>query len=561
MARSRVLGRIGALVGAAALLVTMSVGTASAANAAMTSTPSQPGAGYTYVALGDSYAAGYGLPTSPGWDQWCSRSIQSYPAQVAAHFDFVRTDATCQGATIANVLDTPQQIGGGKTVPVQLDALSPTTKIVTVTIGGNDLGFFDILASCVALSAQGPLLLSPSHANCAEVYAAHGGNVLDAKVASTVMPNLTKLFAAIRAKAPDAKVFVVGYPSLMPDTADTPAGGCFSPLGSPNAFPITNADVPFLAGVESTLNDATQTAATQAGFTFVPLQADSVAHTACSTTAPYIRGILPNGSQGFLPWSFHPNLAGATFMAQHVEAAIAKELPAVTTTVDVALVSQNGTALTGGTASYEADGTWHDIPVAHGVAQVALTPGTYTFAQTYNGTRAQQTVTVGLANLQTVTFRTRTVDVHTTQAGANGAAAHAVPAVASYSASGRSWPITATGTVGTAQAEMLPGTYTFTATYNGARLQKSYAVTAPTGTEGAQTVSFEFAAPAAVAPGQPSAVGPAQPVAVGPSVNTGGTVAASTAPATGAPWGVVAGGLGILAAASGVMLRRRLQRR
>jgi hypothetical protein len=87
-------------------------------------------------------------------------------------------------------------------MPIQASALNASTNIVTMTIGGNDAGFSPVIQLCVATLSK----------NIADKVARH--------------PEST--FKTVKKVAPNAQIFVVGYPSLFPDAASTPAAGCFT---------------------------------------------------------------------------------------------------------------------------------------------------------------------------------------------------------------------------------------------------------------------------------------------------------------------------------------------
>jgi lysophospholipase L1-like esterase len=102
------------------------------------------------VALGDSYTAGPRIPDRTGAPAGCDRSDHDYPALVAERLglraaDF--RDVSCSGATVAD-LTTPQSTDDG-TNPAQLSALSAGTRLVTLGIGGNDIGFASLVTTCV----------------------------------------------------------------------------------------------------------------------------------------------------------------------------------------------------------------------------------------------------------------------------------------------------------------------------------------------------------------------------------------------------------------------------
>jgi hypothetical protein len=151
-----------------------------------------------------------------------------------------------------------------------------------------------------------------------------------------VAAGLAKAFATISAKAPNARVFVVGYPAIFPDKAHVPPSGCFRPVVDAetltgvfpkNGFPFTDTDVAYLGGVQKELDSVTRTAAARAGFTYVSTLGDSEAHSGCATTDSYIQGITLTGSTGLTsislkPGALHPNTRGAAFLAAQATDAI-----------------------------------------------------------------------------------------------------------------------------------------------------------------------------------------------------------------------------------------------
>jgi len=98
-----------------------------------------------YVALGSSYGSGPGL--LPIVDLRCMRSEADYAHRVADRYHLGLADVTCGGATTANILTTGQRLSGGVTVPPQIDAVTRSARLVTVTIGGNDVGYVGDLIS------------------------------------------------------------------------------------------------------------------------------------------------------------------------------------------------------------------------------------------------------------------------------------------------------------------------------------------------------------------------------------------------------------------------------
>lgn len=333
-----------AALAVAALVAIPATATAAPQDAALT--------GLQYVALGDSYSAGYGLTPLTGEPvPGCAQAAVDYPHQLAAAYGLDLTDVTCAGAWATN-MTTPQDFPDGDAKP-QVDALSEATDIVTVTLGGNDLGFADVAAACVALSAEnGPVAgTGPANRftepNCKDIFDPSGGpDALSERIVNVVIPNVAAALAAIRARAPHAQVFVVGYPAITPDAANTTPGteGCFTPAINnlqpvPDSFPFTTTDVPYLHQVEEELDLAiqAQTAAAGAGFTYVPTFEATLAHSACAPAdEQYVEGVtLASDLSSAVPGSLHPNATGVAFIAAQLaplfEAAFPVPTPPVPT--------------------------------------------------------------------------------------------------------------------------------------------------------------------------------------------------------------------------------------
>jgi len=289
-------------------------------------------AGDSYVALGDSYAAGEGIGTMTGAPvPGCQQSAQDYPHEVAARLGLQLTDVSCSGAVTANIDTTPQRTGSG-TVPLQDTALTASTDLVTVTIGGNDLGFVSIAEYCAALSPTGPLALHPQ-SNCSQEYDPNGDDSLQRKLDSTVTPAITRALRDIKRKAPRAKILVLDYLAISTDKAEAPdpatyPASCFSSPLQKSSFPFTAVDTPYLEQMEAHLSAAVKAAAVATGTEYVDVFDQSLQHSACAgTPLPWMNGITVSPAQfSVVPGSLHPNLAGATAMADAVTAAATRAL-------------------------------------------------------------------------------------------------------------------------------------------------------------------------------------------------------------------------------------------
>ena len=255
-----------------------------------------------YVALGDSYTAGPLVPSQTGSPAGCLRSTHSYPFGVAAGTGAATfTDVSCQGATTVDMTHS-QSVPLG-TNPPQDNALSVSTTLVTLQISGNDIGFSDIIIHCTTLS-----LTNPFGSPCKHHYTSGGTDQLRAKIGKAA-PKVAADLRGIHADAPNAKVFLVGYPVILPGSGD----GCW-PL-----VPIAYGDVPYLRGVEKALNSMLAAEAAAKNATFVDTYTASVGHDVCQAPGTkWVEGLFPTSPA--VP--FHPNRLGEQEMGQQVLAAL-----------------------------------------------------------------------------------------------------------------------------------------------------------------------------------------------------------------------------------------------
>ena len=220
----------------------------------------------SYVALGDSYASGTGTRSYLADGTSCQRSAYAYPSLIAAASGYALNFRACSGARIADVTNT------------QLSALSSTTNYVSISVGGNDAGFADVLTTCAL----------PSWAsNC-------DGAINGAQnyIRNSAPAQLAALYAAIRTLAPNAVVVVVGYPRIF-NGQDCSALTWFS--ASEETKLNATADL---------LNATTAAQAAAAGFRFADPTTPYVGHAWCDSAA-WINGLSYPISE-----SYHPNRSG-----------------------------------------------------------------------------------------------------------------------------------------------------------------------------------------------------------------------------------------------------------
>ena len=295
--RGRVSRACAAVAGGSLLVIALS-GTA---DAGVFAPPGAAGPPH-YVSLGDSYTAAPLVPAQTGSPAGCLRSTHSYPFLVAAGTSAAAfTDVSCQGATTANMAH-PQSVPLG-TNPPQDKALSVGTTLVTLQVGGNNIGFSDIIIHCTTLS-----LTNPFGSPCKDHYTSGGTDKLRAKI-NAAAPKVAADLQGIHADAPNARVFVVGYPVILPNSGS----GCWP------VVPIAFGDVPYLRGVEKALNSMLAVVAAANHATFVDTYTASIGHDVCQAPGTkWVEGLIPTSPAA----PFHPNQLGEQGMARQVLAAL-----------------------------------------------------------------------------------------------------------------------------------------------------------------------------------------------------------------------------------------------
>jgi lysophospholipase L1-like esterase len=245
-----------------------------------------------YVALGDSAAAG---PLIPNQDPalWCLRSDRNYPQVAAKILGATLTDATCSGAETDHLQG--RQFGF---VTPQLNALEPSTDLVSLTIGANDIGLFQTALSCINF------LPEPAGTSCYDRYHAGGEDQL-AKAVDAWAPEFGAALDAIKKRSPQAKLLVSGYGTYIRP------GGCYL------TQPVWRRDGDYLQSVMNRISATAKAEATKRGARYVDFAAVSGGHDICAAPADrYLEGLIPTTIAAPL----HPNAAGM----QAFGAAVAK---------------------------------------------------------------------------------------------------------------------------------------------------------------------------------------------------------------------------------------------
>jgi lysophospholipase L1-like esterase len=238
-----------------------------AAAGLVTATAAHAAGEVNYVALGDSYSSGVGAGDYISSSGSCDRSTLAYPEQwagVNAPGSFV--SVACSGATTADVLSS------------QVSALSASTKLVSITIGGNDAGFSSVMETCVLLPTR----------SCLNAVAA-----AESFIVTQLPGRLDQTLQTIAADAPNATVVVLDYPDLY-DLSKS--GTCIG---------LSTSDRIALDQGADELDGAIQAAALANGDTFADVRGQFAGHEICDSNSwLHAVDIFAISS------SYHPTAAG-----------------------------------------------------------------------------------------------------------------------------------------------------------------------------------------------------------------------------------------------------------
>lgn len=254
----------------------------------------------SYVALGDSAASGPAILPVDASMLGCYRSMVNYPKLAASQLGMPITDVTCSGAD-TNDMFNPQETDLG-TNPPQLDALKPDTGVVTLQIGGNDAGLVGLAQSCLNVW---PEWLSGD--SCKDEYTAGGRDVYGERVAA-VRPKVDAVLAAIHQRSPNARVFVVGYTTYLPEN------GCYPRVQ------VWPRDANYIQAKIDQLNQVLADASAAGGATYVDIRTPGIGKDVCkSASVRWTEPFIPENVAAPL----HPNANGMKGMAAVVKTAIA----------------------------------------------------------------------------------------------------------------------------------------------------------------------------------------------------------------------------------------------
>lgn len=253
-----------------------------------------------YVAMGDSFAAGEGGPTSlAGFDVVsgsCHRAGAAWPRVFAAarglslettnggHTSTIAGHIACSGANTASITTTATN--GEPAQLTQLRSMTPKPSLVTLTIGANDARLGTVMKAC-RTDQQCATTLSSART-----------------LTRTVLPGrLERVFTQVRS-ATKARVIVVGYPQIY--AAPTPAALA-------ECSDMTVERLSELRAHIVDLDKALAAAAKKAHLEYVSMLTVLAGHELCTTTEQ-VNPISLNGSD-LTAESGHPTAAGYTAMA------------------------------------------------------------------------------------------------------------------------------------------------------------------------------------------------------------------------------------------------------
>ncbi len=241
------------------------------------------------VALGDSFSSGEGAPPYDANPKGCNRADAGWARRLHRDVADIRSLdlRACSGATVKDVLSRTGKGGGAPQLPATPD---PSVTLVTITVGGNDVGFGAIVATCFILS-------------CASVPGSGLFHIALDQLATALDSNL---YPAIARAYPKARIVHVGYPRLTP-----PVGQAIHDCAW-----LSSDEQPATAQIVAELDQTIQAAATRAHVTYVDTTDAFAGHELCSGSSWVNPVSLSGQSQA------HPTAAGQEALERAVAAGL-----------------------------------------------------------------------------------------------------------------------------------------------------------------------------------------------------------------------------------------------
>jgi len=276
-----------------------------------------------YSMLGDSYSSGEGAGLSTYFPdtnnyQTTQGTNNGHRSRYAANQVFAVAsapfssasyivDKACSGAIVADYYNTNPK-GKCPNEPGQKNALTSSSSLVTLSFGGNDLEFKNLVIDCVKAGASDFWTHSIlPYKPCQQKDGSQFASDLTNLTSGTSANGLPQLFKAIRAAAPNADIVVMGYPHLLMGAT---GGRCLADGW------IINSDQVWLNSVADQIDTAVQNEAAKVGFGYISTTADFTGHELCSAD-PWFTGILdPNANDNYTGFQAFLNNAAPTNMQQ-----------------------------------------------------------------------------------------------------------------------------------------------------------------------------------------------------------------------------------------------------
>jgi lysophospholipase L1-like esterase len=258
----------------------------------------------SYVSLGDSFAAGPLIPLQiPPYG--CLKSDHNYSHLAAPSLELPLRDPSCSGAKTDHMSEQ-QNVDPGPNPP-QFDSLDAETQLVTVQIGGNDIGFSEIVRNCASAT-------SPDGTYCQDRYVTANGDEISQRIQAAA-PKVASVLQGIRERSPNATVYVVNYLPIFPEEPLAPG----LPEGCWPQIPAASGDVPYLRAKQKELNAMLAEQAAANGASVLDAYTLGIGHDACRP--PAVRWVEP-AAVASPAAPFHPNLFGMEAQAQLLAATV-----------------------------------------------------------------------------------------------------------------------------------------------------------------------------------------------------------------------------------------------
>lgn len=251
-----------------------------------------------YVALGSSFAAAPGVNARDPLSPWlCMRSADNYAHLLARKRKIELADMTCSGATTHHVLEGGQFLQGP-----QIDALQPTTRLVTVTVGGNDIAYLGNLMAWSCRNSDITTSWLQKKTMCRET----PQDIVDMKLRQ-LSASMLQIADVVKARSPHARLVFVDYTTVLPD-----AGSC------PNRLPLTDTQLNRGRAVAHALQRITAETAKQSGALLVSAAELTQAHHLCSGQ-PWVVGWVALDLMSFRPVTYHPTAEAMHAIADQID--------------------------------------------------------------------------------------------------------------------------------------------------------------------------------------------------------------------------------------------------